>query len=139
MRKLIIACMAWVSLGACKKYLDVVPDNVATIDNAFKFRANAEQYLYTCYSYLPDDASYDENPAFLGGDEIWHYDQNLRGFSVGRGNQNKVDPLLDYWSGETGVTSLYKGIRDCNIFLENIDKVRDMTDGDKRRWAAEVK
>jgi hypothetical protein len=139
MRKLFILFIALAGLGSCKKYLDVVPDNIATIDNAFKMRANAEQFLFTCYSYMPDDANYDENPAILGGDEIWHYNQAYRGFLLARGSQTVTDPLLDYWSGETGIASLYNGIRDCNIFQENIGRVRDMTDADKLRWKAEVK
>jgi hypothetical protein len=40
-------------LHSCKKYLDVVPDNISTIDNVFKLRIEAEKYLFTCYSYLP--------------------------------------------------------------------------------------
>lgn len=42
---LTLAC----SISACKKYLDVVPDNVAVIENAFKLRNEAEKYLFTCY------------------------------------------------------------------------------------------
>lgn len=33
----------------------------------------------------------------------------------------------------------YQGISDCNIFLENIQKVPDMTQAEKDRWAAEVR
>jgi len=34
-------------------YLDIVPDNIATLEMAFNTRANAEKYLATCYtSYL---------------------------------------------------------------------------------------
>ena len=39
--------------SACNDYIDVVPDNVATLDNAFALRNEAEKYLFTCYSYLP--------------------------------------------------------------------------------------
>ncbi|MDR1096610.1 MAG: hypothetical protein LBL57_00605, partial [Tannerella sp.] len=34
-------------------YLDVVPDDVATIEYAFKNSIAAEKYLYGCYSYRP--------------------------------------------------------------------------------------
>jgi len=38
-------------IQACKKsYLDIVPDNIATLDNAFANRNEAEKYLFTCYS-----------------------------------------------------------------------------------------
>lgn len=31
--------------SACNDYIDVVPDNVATLDNAFALRNEAEKYL----------------------------------------------------------------------------------------------
>src|SRR3546814_17102010 len=34
---------------------------------------------------------------------------------------------------------LYRGIRECNIFLENIESVPDMSSSEKARWTAEVK
>jgi hypothetical protein len=55
---------------SCKKFLDIVPDNVATIEYAFRLRVEAEKYLFTLYNYLPGEGSLWNNPAFLGGDEI---------------------------------------------------------------------
>ena len=142
MRYIIIASVVFMSLlSSCNKYLDVVPDNVATIDNAFKMRVNAEQYLFTCYSYMPSLASISENPALYGADELWHYDDTYQGIRIAKGSQGVVNPLMNYWSGTdaSGMTSLWRGIRDCNIFLENIAKVRDMDQYEKDRWSAEVK
>jgi hypothetical protein len=60
------------SLNACKKsFLDVVPDNVPTLDNAFTMRNEAIKYLATCYSYLPNDGEPTQNIAYMGGDEFW--------------------------------------------------------------------
>ena len=36
-------------LVACSGYLDVVPDGVATMDNAFSNRINAEKFLFTLF------------------------------------------------------------------------------------------
>ena len=33
-------------------YLDIVPDNIATLEMAFNTRANAEKYLATCYNFV---------------------------------------------------------------------------------------
>jgi hypothetical protein len=123
-----------ICLGACTDYLDVIPDNVATIDNAFAMRSQAEKYLFTCYSYMPKDGNTGLDPAMEGGDEIWRIVS--RGgslFNIARGFQNRVTPYGDIWP------NLYRGIRDCNIFLENIGKVPDMTEAEKNQWAAEVK
>ncbi|NII27689.1 RagB/SusD family nutrient uptake outer membrane protein [Pseudoflavitalea sp. X16] len=133
------------AIQACKKgYLDIVPDNVATIDNAFANSIEAEKYLYTCYTYLPQEGHPDKNPAFSGGDEAWTYWPMtedyffLDPYNIARGNQNRSNPYMDYWHGFDNKT-LWQGIRTCNIFLENIDKVADLQPYIKERWIAEAK
>jgi hypothetical protein len=129
-------------LSSCKNYLDVVPDNIATVDYAFRNRVVAERYLYTCYSYMPRHGTGDD-PA-LAGDEVWSNPNRNTNFPnhgcdlMYFGN-NVTNPLLNYWNGSTYSKPLWAGIRDCNIFLENIDKVRDLENYDKIRWVAEVK
>lgn len=116
-----------------------------TIDNAFANRNEAEKYLFTCYSYLPFEGDY-VTPQFAAGGEIWLPD--LRGgagdygWEVGRGNQNVVRPYMNFWDGDQGGQNLYRAIRDCNIFLENVenpDKVFDLDPFERSRWIAEVK
>lgn len=41
----ILAILAVSTLCGCTDFLDVVPDNIATIEMAFNNRANAEKYL----------------------------------------------------------------------------------------------
>jgi hypothetical protein len=142
--KTVITITALFMLNACD-YLDVVPDNVATIDYAFRNRTQARKYLYTCYSYRPATGDLDIDPAMCGADENWQFYAVGNIFPtytssyIGRGYQNSNDPYLNVWDGRQGVKGLWQGIRDCNIFLENIDKVEDMQDYEKRRWIAEVK
>ncbi len=119
----------------CSDYLDVVPDNVATVDNAFAMRSQAEKYLFTCYSYMPKDGDPRLDPAIEGGDEIWRILINANSpFDIARGFQNVVNPIRgNLWQ------DLYKALRDCNIFLENIDRVPDLDETEKKQWIAEVK
>lgn len=132
-------------LGSCK-YLDVVPDDVATIDNAFALRSQAEKYLYTCYYFLPDFANWAANPALLSGDEVWfyypystaYYGKPPSNWEIARGNQNIVSPYLNYWDGSGGGQPLYEAIRTCNTFLDNIDHVPDMESTEKQEWSAEA-
>lgn len=131
------------SLFSCH-YLDIVPDNVATIEYAFRTRHTAEKYLFTCYSYIPSIQSPSHNPGWMAGDEFWIYYPEQPSFDaigreVARGNQNVVDPYFDYWDGTRYGTPLYKGIRDCNTFLANIDLVPDLNSYERDRWIAEVK
>jgi len=132
-------------LGSCS-YLDVVPDNVATIDYAFRLRSQAEKYLFTCYSYLPSYASWAANPALLSGDEIWffyptaeaYYGKPPSNWEVARGNQSVISPYLDYFGGRNGGKPLFQAIRDCNTFLANIDYVPDIQEEERTKWISEV-
>ncbi|RBL90875.1 RagB/SusD family nutrient uptake outer membrane protein [Chitinophaga flava] len=141
--KILITLVLIAGLSSCSKYLDVVPDNVPTIDNAFTLRTSAEKYLFTCYSYMPKNGHFNDNVAFNGGDEVW-YDDPIRDvdptfFNIAKGLQSMTSPLANYWSGSARGTSLFVGIRDCNTFLANIGKVRELRQYERERWIAEVK
>ncbi|WP_282456557.1 RagB/SusD family nutrient uptake outer membrane protein [Chitinophaga sedimenti] len=146
-RNIVFALILAGAVASCKNdYLDIVPDNVATIENAFANRNEAEKYLFTCYSFLPQDNDIYENPAMLGGDEMWTYwpITNLSRLpvepqNIARGNQGKVDPKLNFWDGAVSGKPLFRGIRECNIFLDNVDKVIDLDPSMKERWISEVK
>ncbi|TDQ08098.1 putative outer membrane starch-binding protein [Pedobacter metabolipauper] len=120
-------------ISSCKKFLDVVPDNIATIDNAFTMRSQAQKFLFTCYSFMPKSGTLADDPAMVGGDELWSIPERAAFLDMAMGFQRKIDPLGDRW------TPMYQGIRDCNIFLENIDNVPDLKTEERLRWIAEVK
>ncbi|HMI02166.1 MAG TPA: RagB/SusD family nutrient uptake outer membrane protein [Pedobacter sp.] len=120
-------------ISSCKKFLDVVPDNVATIDNAFTMRSQAMKFLFTCYSFMPKSGQLFDDPAMVGGDELWSVPERGAYLNMATGFQTKIDPLGDRW------TPMYQAIRDCNIFLENIENVPDMKLEERLRWTAEVK
>ncbi|RFS20211.1 RagB/SusD family nutrient uptake outer membrane protein [Chitinophaga silvatica] len=135
MKRLLIILSILLTLGSCRKFLDVVPDNVATIDNAFTMRQEAIKYLVTCYSYLPDDGNLSTNPALLAGDEFWMerpYGTNEDPWQIALGFMSSNLIYLSSWNTN------YAALRDCNIFLENIHKVVDMPQYEKDRWSAEV-
>ena len=125
---------------SCDDFLDVTPDNIATIDYAFRMRSTAERFLFTCYSYMPSHASNTQNIGMLAGDEIWLVATNTNNiWQVARGNQRVVEPFANSWQGALGSKDIYQGIRECNVFLENIDLVPDITTEERNRWIAEVK
>lgn len=139
----LLFCLAF---SSCKKYLDVVPDGVATFDYVFRQRSTAEQYLYTCYSYMPKHGDISANPAFMAAGELWfQYPYNLPGFTVNlssweiaRGTQSVAAPLMSYWRGSNGASNLFRAIRDCNILIENVNQVPNMEQYEKDQWAAEA-
>lgn len=134
------AIMSLLALVAgCNTFIDVVPDNVATLEYAFRMRTTAEKYLATCYSFMPDREGTQYDPSLFGADELWlRNDATYSPFMVAKGLQNVNSPYLDYWNGSRGGTDLWAGISQCNIFLENIENVPDMEELEKLQWKAEM-
>ncbi|MDD2994647.1 MAG: RagB/SusD family nutrient uptake outer membrane protein [Paludibacter sp.] len=138
MKKLFIFILTILSVTSCD-YLDVVPDNIATIDHAFNMRTTAERFLFTCYSYMPTHGTFDGNVAHSAGDEFWLPERNsTAAWYIARGFQRVNNPYMNYWQGAEGGRDLFEAIRQCNIFLENIDRVPDMSSAEKDRWRGEV-
>lgn len=136
------------TLNACGDYLDVVPDNVGTIEHSFSNRNEAEKYLITCYSYIPEFHSINANAGLLGSDELCTYypiqsGDDYAAWRIGLGYQNVNDPYLNYWDGGKGAAhSLYEGLRDCNTFLTyvaDLNYVGDLAPSMRKRWLGEVK
>ncbi|RZM29187.1 MAG: RagB/SusD family nutrient uptake outer membrane protein [Pedobacter sp.] len=146
--KLICLLVLSITSLSCKKFLDVVPNNVGTLDYAFSNRNEAENYLYGCYNTFQNLCrDVVGNPGFTTSAEIIYpnFEGNpfnkitSPGFSLIRGLQNSSSPLLNHWNGNNGGQEIYKAIRRCNIMLENIDKPIDLTETEKKRWIAETK
>jgi hypothetical protein len=135
MKKYIIVIFIAVVASSCD-YMDIIPDDVPTIETVFNNREQAEKFLFTCYSFLPPFGT-DGEPGMVCGDHSWyHVDINGRtqtGWDLMRMGNNVSSPRFNFWGGR------YAGIRYCNVFLENINNVPDMNNIEKTRWAAEVK
>ena len=131
-------------LSGCD-YLDIVPDNLPTLEMAFNNKSSAERFLFTCYSFVPEHGKIGTDPGMDVGDEVWYYSDNSADYSnkttfwIAKGMQNSNEPLVDYWNGAQWGKAMFVGIRDCNVFIENIDKVPDLSAYDKETWKAEAK
>jgi hypothetical protein len=134
------------SFASCKKYLDVTPDNIGTLDYAFRNRNEAQNYLYSCYAYLQRMNDVASNPGFTTSSELIYSNSldnfqnfNRTGFNLLRGTQTAANPGLNAWDGSEGSYSLWRSIRICNTLLENIDQPIDLGAAEKKRWIAETK
>jgi hypothetical protein len=115
-----------------------VPEGTSRLENAFSSRAPALRYLYGCYSYL---ISHDNGAAvdITGGDEVWFNSEvrntsiSLNGIWYAEGLQTAQSPLWNYWP------RFYQGLRDCNVFIENIGTTLDLPEFERRQWIAEAK
>jgi len=137
-------------LSSCKKYLDVVPDDVATLESSFANANETEAYLFGCYSAMQNLADVRRNAGFTTSGEIIFpfplQDQTTlggqggdAGFQILRGTQNSANPVLNYWDGYNMGVDLWQPIRRCNTLIDNIDLPKDLQPYDKTRWLAEAK
>lgn len=135
---------ALAGVSGCNKFLDVVPDDgLATIEMAFNLRSSAIHYLATCYSYMTNEGIPGGDSAMLTGDELWDLVGRIVSntsarvpqsyFNIARGFQSASTVYANDWS------SMYQGIRCCDILVENIDSVPDMDQSEKDQWKAEAK
>lgn len=124
-------------------YLDIIPDNMATIDHSFANDITTRNYLFTCYAGLPNETDIYSNPVFLSGDEYWSWEGLIKypeetaiylPWMIARGDQNANSPYLNVYEGE-----MWKTIRKCNTFIERVGGVRGLRDVDIRQWTAEAK
>jgi len=139
--KFIISIAFVFSTISCGQYIDVVPDNIAVIEDAFKTRESALKFLASLYSSLPPYSSIN-NPALAGGDEIYVNDvvaKNWPARRIAKGGQNVISPSLGYWGNTGTVSNMFIALRNCNIFLDNIDKPFNLPENEKTKWIAEVK
>ncbi|WP_051572842.1 RagB/SusD family nutrient uptake outer membrane protein [Bacteroides faecichinchillae] len=137
----------WTLIAFSCDFLDVVPDNVQTIEHAFSNSTEAEKYLFSCYSKLPSNASENGNVGFWGADEAWLPEDldervvNKDAWSIAKGYQNINRPYHSAWNSDRSANGYFIGLRLCNTFLENIQNesiVRDLELDRRSRWIGEA-
>jgi hypothetical protein len=153
---IILLCLNIGLITGCADYLDIIPDSIVTVDDAFSSRANADKFKATCYGYLPSIVRPFHDPNWIAsrGNEMWYYpdsrnfpynngnDGDIHGLRVFYGFQNTDRPYLDYWNGDQAGVPLFRAIRECNIFLENVEEknlVPDLSEQERIWWIGEVK
>ena len=148
--KILLAGCSFGVFQGCSKYLDVVPDNVATLNSSFSNANETQAYLFGCYANLQALADVRRNSGFTASGEILFpinmQDQTTlggaggdAGFDLMRGLQNSLNPIHNYWQGYNMGLKLFESIRMCNTFLENVHVPLDVQPFDRARWSAEAK
>jgi hypothetical protein len=142
----ITGLLIWMAvfLPSCSNYLNVVPDSTLKLEDIFSTKVEAWNGLAKVYSYMPDE--YDQHSSsWLLGDEWINnitYDltaDSYRPIRIMRGLQDIGTAMLGYWSGTGGGRPLYQAIRQANVFLTNIDLVKDLEEIERKDWIAQVK
>jgi hypothetical protein len=131
--------------SSCREYLNVVPDNTLTLEDIFAVKEEAYNALAKVYSYLPHEDIADESSWLLGDEYVGRLrysnrEDRLRAIGIMKGLQTVGNPRLGIWSGTGGGSTLmYRGISICNIFIDRIDMVHDMSELEKADWKAQAK
>ena len=142
MKKYLLSILCGVLLLPGCNYLDMVPEkDIETIESIFEQRTKVESWWKGLYGGLNLLFSgFEDNIAYLGADEFVTCQElysstlyHLDGLKVADGLQMSQNPYGSIWY------KMYVIIRNCNIFLENIDHTYNMSDDDRNWWKADVK
>ena len=119
--------------SGCKKFLDVVPDERPTEADAFRDVNAAENFLYSCYAPIPNPRNSSSSLDLLTTDEVVTAFEHETFANFPKGTYTASTPVISYWS------TLYRGIRQCYILLDNVDKTPGLSDENKKIYKAEAK
>lgn len=118
--KKILKCLSIVLLcGCCAtscNYLDIVPNEAATEQDAFASPKAAEKYLYSCYAYIPQINNVPACMDFTGDETISPFVQESY-VKFAEGSYDSGNLILSYWN------TLFQGIRQCYLLKKNIGTV----------------
>lgn len=103
-------------------YLDIVPDETATNEDVWEDKQSARNFLYSCYSYMPNPTDGAASLDFMTGDEVVTAFEREVFANFPQGNFTAMHPMISYWN------TLYNGIRQCYMLKENLNKVPNVAD-----------
>ena len=142
MKKYLLSILCVILLLPRCNYLDMVPEkDIETVESLFEQRTKVELWWKGLYAELNNIfADFRVNTAYLGADEFvtcqaLHSSTlyNLDGLKIADGLQMSQNPYGSIWY------RMYVVIRNCNIFLENVDHTYNMSEEDRNWWKADVK
>jgi hypothetical protein len=125
---------------SCDSFLDKEPDDMQTIEGVFAKRATTEQYLANVLGYMPDqfDGTCGPSNDYYGWPFVPASDEAewgaVRAYAfMQNGTLSSSNPSINFW------TPLYRGIRESNVFLANVDNCKELASGELERWKAEAR
>ena len=139
MNKKIIIIGLLCAMFSCDEYLDIVPDQTQQIDLLFERKEVAYTALATCYAYLPKNDGVYTSFMMMSDEVTTPISKETDGIRIMKGQQSASNPKFGLWSGWSDQGPLWEGIRHCNVLIENIYNVVDMTEDEMNMWAAEAK
>lgn len=109
------------TLTSCEDFLDRQEDEMLTFEKIWENRNTTKRYWLNAMSFLPNfNGGYiGDNEPYLGASDecTIAYDRQYRNINFGSWNASTVP----YYS----MDKYYKGIRECNILMQNVHKCSD--------------
>ncbi|WP_108820966.1 RagB/SusD family nutrient uptake outer membrane protein [Dysgonomonas sp. Marseille-P4361] len=138
-------------LLSCNEVLDQAPDGKITLKEVFEDHFKTGAYLNTCYRKIPQGGLhywYTTRGPVVVSDEAWdnddiEYPQGVAGMMYNGEATSALYPMTEL-IGFTGYGDgkyferLYEGIKDCCVFIANINEATVNTEAERRRWRAEA-
>ncbi|SES88232.1 Starch-binding associating with outer membrane [Prevotella sp. kh1p2] len=130
-------------------FLDVVPEGSATTEDIYKTQAQAEKMVIGCYSEIPNYFHPQNFPDVTGSDEmVMGHRATTRWFhykSLMNGDESSSTTYYGLWSNTassypTGAVKkdIWNAVRYCYNVINNLDKVPDITEENKKTWKGEA-
>lgn len=150
------------SITSCTDYLDIKSGATGNPDDAYKNFVSFQGFTEELYNCIPSFCNRDDNNFFNNGEEemwqanaanqgawIWQVDlgnfwawQGEQGFGAGGSFLDTQNGGFFSTNNEKQRKSLWRGswygIRKCNIGLQNLDKMIDATDEEKKLIAGQL-
>ncbi|UIR56031.1 RagB/SusD family nutrient uptake outer membrane protein [Sphingobacterium sp. SRCM116780] len=139
---MLMATLSLTSLNGCKNYLDQVPDDVITVEDIFKSKANTDKFLANIYSTIPNELVQRFTNYANGGPWTAASDEAKYTWDFNYAN----NMTSSVWSNTDGVVAgfwnnYYEGIRNASYFIQNIDNANpvEVTSVMKSTYKAEAR
>lgn len=121
---------------ACDSFLDRQEDELLTFDQIWETRANTKAYWHNAMSRYPNDVEGYVYAPWLGASDegvIAHRAREVHKITSGSWHPANI-PRYE-------MDKYYKGIRECNIFLQNVDRCTDplLTLDEKEQWKVQTR
>lgn len=128
-------------LTSCDSFLDKQEDEALTYDKVWLKYSTARDFWGNAMSYIPNDvAEYRNNPWEAYSDEFsikWDWPLNAILLNTGAYSPSDRSSDLIFYKYD----HFYKGIRQCNLFLRDVDRCQDplMTDHERGMMKAQAR
>ena len=126
---------------SCEDFLDKQEDEQMTFDKIWESRNTTKQYWLNAMSFIQPEYKNNivgDGDPFLGASDEASvtYDRQFRWINFASWNASNV-PYYD----NIGQAKYYKGIRECNIFMQNVDRCSDplVTKDDLNQWKVQAR